>query len=45
MDWKQLLADIIGSVDQELLRRNEYRIMQDRILRNPRDKKWQERKD
>ena len=24
MDWKQLLAYITGSVDQELLLRNEY---------------------
>ena len=26
MDWKQLLASITGTVDQELLLRNEYRL-------------------
>ena len=34
MDWKQLLAYITGSVDQELLRRNEYLVTENRILRN-----------
>jgi putative transposase len=33
MDWKQLLAYITGSVDQELLLRNEYLIAENRILR------------
>jgi hypothetical protein len=33
MDWKHLLAYITGSVDQELLVRNEYLITENRILR------------
>jgi putative transposase len=33
MDWKQLLAYITGSVDQELLRRHEYLVTENRILR------------
>src|SRR5881392_2713424 len=33
MDWKQLLAYIIGTVDQELLLRNEYLVTENRILR------------
>jgi transposase InsO family protein len=33
MDWKQLLAYIPGSVDQELLLRNEYLMTENRILR------------
>ena len=33
MDWKQLLAYITGSVDQELLLRNEYLITENRLLR------------
>jgi putative transposase len=33
MDWKQLLAYITGSVDQELLLRNEYVVTENRILR------------
>jgi putative transposase len=33
MDWKQLLAYITGSVDQELLLRNEYLSTENRILR------------
>jgi putative transposase len=32
MDWKTLLAYITGSVDQELRRRNEYLVMENRIL-------------
>jgi transposase len=32
MDWKQLLASITGSVDQELLLRNEYLVTENRIL-------------
>ena len=34
MDWKILLAYITGSVDQELLLRNEYLVTENRILRN-----------
>jgi putative transposase len=33
MDWKQLLAYITGSVDEELLRRNAYLVTENRILR------------
>lgn len=34
MDWKTLLAYISGSVDEELLLRNEYLVAENRILRN-----------
>ena len=34
MDWKALLAYITGSVDQELLLRNEYLVTENRMLRN-----------
>ncbi len=34
MDWKILLAYITGTVDQELLLRNEYLVMENRILRH-----------
>jgi hypothetical protein len=34
MDWKHLLAYITGTVDQELLLRNEYLVTEHRILRN-----------
>jgi len=34
MNWKRLLAYISGSVDQELLLRNEYLATENRILRN-----------
>jgi len=34
MDWKHLLASITGTVDQELLVRNEYLVPENRILRN-----------
>jgi hypothetical protein len=34
MDWKQLLASITGSVDQELLLGNEYLVTENRILRS-----------
>ena len=34
MDWKKLLAYITGSVDEELLLRNEYLAVENRILRN-----------
>jgi putative transposase len=33
MDWKQLLAYITGSEDEELLLRNEYLVTENRILR------------
>src|SRR5207237_7004819 len=33
MDWKQLLAYITGTVNQELLLRNEYLVTENRILR------------
>lgn len=33
MDWKKLLAYITGSVDEELLLRNEYLVTENRILR------------
>jgi putative transposase len=33
MDWKHLLAYITGSVDQEILMRNEYLVVENRILR------------
>jgi transposase InsO family protein len=34
MDWKELLAYITGSVDEELLLRNEYVAAENRVLRN-----------
>ena len=34
MDWKTLLAYISGSVDEELLNRNEYLAAENRILRD-----------
>ena len=34
MDWKHLLAYITGTVDQELLLRNEYLMTDNRVLRN-----------
>jgi putative transposase len=34
MDWKQLLAYITGTLDQELLLRNEYLVSENRILRS-----------
>jgi hypothetical protein len=34
MDWKILLAYISGSVDEELLLRNEYLVAENRILRD-----------
>ncbi len=34
MDWKTLLAYISGSVDEELLLRNEYLVAENRILRH-----------
>ena len=33
MDWKKLLAYISGSVDEELLLRNEYLATENRVLR------------
>ena len=35
MDWKTLLAYITGTVDQELLLRNEYLVTENRILAQP----------
>ena len=34
MNWKRLLAYITGSVDQELLLRNEFLVTENRILKN-----------
>ena len=34
MDWKTMLSYISGSVDEELLLRNEYLVAEDRVLRN-----------
>src|SRR6266700_297689 len=34
MDWKTLLVYITGTVDQELLLRNEYLVTENRILRH-----------
>jgi hypothetical protein len=34
MEWKQLLASITGSVDEELRVRNAYLAAENRILRN-----------
>ena len=34
MVWKRLLAYITGSVDQDLLLRNEYLVTENRVLRN-----------
>jgi putative transposase len=34
MDWKHLLAYITGTIDQELLLRNEYLVTENRILRH-----------
>jgi putative transposase len=33
MNWKRMLACITGSVDEELLLRNEYLLTENRILR------------
>jgi hypothetical protein len=33
MDWKTLLAYITGTVDQDLLLRNEYLVTENRLLR------------
>ena len=33
MDWPRILAYITGTVDQELLLRNEYLVAENRILR------------
>ena len=33
MGWKKLLSYITGSVDQELLLRNEYLVTENRMLR------------
>ena len=34
MDWKTMLSYNSGSVDEELLLRNEYLVAEDRVLRN-----------
>jgi hypothetical protein len=34
MEWKRLLAYFTGTVDQDLLLRNEYLVAENRILRN-----------
>ncbi len=34
VDWKRLLVYISGTVDQELLLRNEYLVTENRVLRN-----------
>ena len=34
MNWKRVLAYITGSVDEELLLRNEYLVTENRILRS-----------
>jgi putative transposase len=34
VDWSRILAYIAGTVDQELLLRNEYLVAENRILRN-----------
>jgi hypothetical protein len=34
MDWKHLLVYITGTIDQELLLRNEYLVTENRILRS-----------
>jgi len=34
MNWKRMLAYVTGSVDEELLARNEYLATENRILRN-----------
>jgi len=33
MDWARILAYITGTVDQELLSRNEYLVTENRILK------------
>ena len=33
MDWKKLLSYVTGTVDQELLLRNEYLVTENRVLR------------
>jgi putative transposase len=35
MDWGRMLAYVIGTVDQELLARNEYLTAENRILKAP----------
>lgn len=34
MNWKRMLTYVTGSVDEELLARNEYLVTENRILRN-----------
>jgi len=40
MEWKQLLASITGSVDEELRLRNAYLAAENRILRNQIKTRW-----
>jgi hypothetical protein len=42
MEWKTLLAYITGTVDQELLARNEYLVAENRILRTQAFQVWKE---
>jgi putative transposase len=35
MEWARILAYITGTVDQELLLRNEYLVAENRILKAP----------
>ncbi len=35
MNWKQMRATLSGSVDRELLLRNEYLVTENRILNAP----------
>ena len=34
MDWKTMLSYTSGSVDEELLLRNEYLVAENRVIRN-----------
>jgi hypothetical protein len=34
MPWKKLLANVTGSIDEELRLRNEYLVTENRILRS-----------
>ncbi len=45
MDWKTMLAYITGSVDRELLLRNEYLVTENRILRDQLGKRALEKDD
>jgi putative transposase len=41
MDWPRLLAYITGTVDQDLLLRNEYLAAENRILKGQIKTRWQ----